>query len=293
MGLKKAFYKLKNNTLLGYYNALGYKLIFPPQGLGDILILLLGLRQYKAQYPTRKVGVIVTKKHFYNLCEIFSKHVDKIIYLPKVNKVPSFVLNIQELIYGENSHFDRFEEAILNTIGVTYSQDLHNVPEIKQSDSVKKMFESKYRKGKTILITPEATTSRKCFSDDFWVNIAGKLVQKNYIPVFNSHKKYGNYDSILLNLEDTVIFANLAGNVLGFRSGLNDVLACFSSAYQVVIYPNNWKRGDMPYLNGFDEDPNGKYMEDGSLSRLFPSKKFTEFIYNDKIDVTEYFGDIK
>lgn len=289
MGLKNTFNRIKNKILPCYYNFLKYKLIFPPQGMGDILILLLGFAKYKEKYPNRKVGIIVTKKHFYNLCEIFAKNIDKIIYLPKLDNVPNYVLNIAELVYGKDSHFDRFEDALLETIGITYNLDLHNLPEIKQSKAVKKMFDSKYPKGRTVLITPEATTSKNCFSSDYWISVADKLTQKGYIPVFNSYNKYGTYKSIMLNLEDTITFVNFAGNVLGFRSGLNDVLACFSSAHQVIIYPNNWEKGDMPYLNGFDEAPNEKYMEDGSLNRLYPHKNFKEFIYNEQIDVTEYF----
>ena len=48
----------------------------------------------------------------------------------------------------------------------------------------------------------------------------------------------------------------------------------------------------MPYLNGFDENPNEKYMEDGSLKRLYQNKQIEEFIFDEKIDVTEYFREI-
>ena len=292
MFINSLFNKIKSIVLFNYYSLLGYKLILPPQGLGDILILLLGLRKYKEKAPKEKVGIIVTKKHFYDLCKLFSDNVDKIMYLPKLSYFPDYILDIAKIVYGPNSHFDRFEEAILQTIGVNYNKELHILPKIKQTKKVLEMFKSKYKEGKTILITPEATTSQNCFQENYWENVADKLSGKGYIPVFNSRQKYGSYESILLNIEDTITFANHAGNVLGFRSGLNDVLGCFSSAYQVIIYPNNWHKGDMPYLNGFDENPNEKYMEDGSLKRLYQNKQIEEFIFDEKIDVTEYFREI-
>lgn len=293
MFINSLFNKIKSVVLFNYYNLLGYKLILPPQGLGDILILLLGLRKYKELHPNKKVCIIVTKKHFYNLCQIFQKNIDKIVYLQKIKKCPHFILDIGKLVYGADSHFDKFEDAILKTIDIDFNKSLFVLPKINQSEFVLKMFESKYKKNKTILITPEATTSQSCFPDNYWVTVAEKFTNKGYIPVFNSNKKYGLYDNVFLNLEDTITFSNLAGNVLGFRSGLNDVLGCFSSAYQVIIYPNNWKKGDITYLNGFDENPNEKYMEDASLSRLFPEKFFKEIIYDEKIDVTDFFKEIK
>ncbi len=293
MTVLKELSKVKNNVVLNFYNLKGYKIIYPPQGLGDILILLRGLKLRKENNPNEKIAIIISKKHFKDLCLIFKDSYDKIIYLPSITpKTPKFVLNIVHLIYGNDSHIDKFDESILNAIGV---QKIDNyLPKIEISEKTDKLFEQGiFKKGKTVLIAPEATTSRNCFSPDFWLDCADKLAEKGYIPVFNSKEKFGKYQNIFFNLSETINFVNKCGNVLAFRSGLTDVLGCFCNANFVIIYPNNWKPGDMPYLNGFDENPNERYLEDGSLNRLFPNKHFNEFIYNENIDATEYFMEVK
>lgn len=288
--MQRILNKIKDYFYLKKYQLNSYEIIYPPQGLGDILILLVGLQYLKKINPKKKFAVIVTKKHFKDLCEIFNKSYDKLIFLPNIKKIPSFVNNIVEKIYSENSSFEKFEIAIWNSIGIKQELNFKNIPKIDSNKKIDELFSKGiYKKGKTVLICPEATTSKNCFPKNFWIDCADKLRTIGYKPVFNSSKKYGNYPSILYDLTSTINFLNNAGHLLGFRSGLLDVLGCFSNAHQVIIYPNNWEKGDMPYLVGFDDAPNEKYMEDGSLNRLFPNKHFDEFIYNEQIDIMEYF----
>lgn len=291
--MKKILNKIKYYFYLKKCQLMNYEIIYPPQGLGDILVLLIGLQYLKKQNSNKKFAIIVTKKHFKDLCKIFNKSYDELLFLPNIKKIPSFVNNISEKIYSKNSSFEKFEIAIWNSIGIKQYLNFNDIPKIDSNKKIDELFSKGiYKKGKTVLICPEANTSISCFPENFWLDCANRLKGKGYDPVFNSSKIYGNYPSILYDLTSTINFLNNAGHLLGFRSGLLDVLGCFSNAHQVIIYPNNWKKGDMPYLVGFDDAPNEKYMEDGSLNRLFPNKQFDEFIYDEKIDVMKYFSDL-
>lgn len=292
MKIIKKINKIKNKLILLWYKMNNYKIIYPPQGLGDILFLNFGLQYLKKKKTKTKFAVIVCKKHFMDLCKIFNKIHDALLFMPTLEKIPNFVNNIEEKIYSHNSSFEKFEVAIWNAIGISEYINFPDIPQIEIDKKIDNLFKTKLKKGKTVLICPEATTSPDCFAKNFWIDCADKLKNLGYTPVFNSSKKYGDYPTIFYDLKSTINFLNNAGHLLGFRSGLLDVLGCFSNAHQVIIYPNNWVKGDMPYLVGFDDAPNEKYMEDGSLNRLFPHKHFDEFIYDEKIDIMEYFEEI-
>ena len=110
MSIKKEINKIAINLKLFYNHLLGYTLIYPPQGMGDILILALGMEEYKKINNNPKVAFIVHKKHFVNLCRIFSENIDKIIFINKTpKKMPKYVINVSDRTYGVQAHFDRFE----------------------------------------------------------------------------------------------------------------------------------------------------------------------------------------
>ncbi len=60
-------YNLYN--LLAIYDNL--EILYPPQGLGDILFVCALIREYKRSNPNKKIAILVTKKHFYDFAKLY------------------------------------------------------------------------------------------------------------------------------------------------------------------------------------------------------------------------------
>lgn len=98
-------------------------------------------------------------------------------------------------------------------------------------------------KDRSVLITPDAQIfSVDALDEIFWINLADILKKNGYEVIFNSKKKYGNYESVFLQLGETIYCVRNFDAVIGLRSGLHDVLAGTTNTKIFSIYPRETDR---------------------------------------------------
>ena len=95
------------------------------------------------------------------------------------------------------------------------------------------------------------------------------------IPIiFRSLNFYG-FKTIFLSAIETVEFAKLAGNFIGFRSGLCDVVLALSDIKALVVFPNTIRIASEEYLNSC------------SIKKMYEKDTVDEIIYtNDEELIT-------
>lgn len=265
-----------------------YIIVNLPQGLGDILQFLMHLEGYKKLHPGKKVAVVVTKPHFLELVQMYKSVVDKVLYLsPEQTKMMEKGRYGGEFksgwwrIYDVTSPRLYLHYAVMAAYGIPSNTPAF-IPEIKLT---KKKMRKLERLGifseNTVIIAPEAVSCDETVTQDVWLNVASYLETEGYKVFFNSRNEaYGRERLLFLPLWETVE-AVMAGNgFIGYRSGLCDVIAAFTSSRQIVVYPNNMKVGEHAYILGYDQNPNEKYLEYCSLKNIYPEKEIRELIYS-------------
>lgn len=261
-----------------------YIIVTMPQGLGDILFFCIFSKEYRRLHPQNKLALLVTKRHFLNLAELYRDCFDKILYVDAdiFSKIDSSRLTFYyHLIYDEKNPQVHLADAVRNAIGVGNNVNPY-YPVIYVSAKEKRRIQKLgVQRGRTVLISPEAVSCSIDASEEDWLNIADMLEKKGFRVFFNcgNNLMYGTYPKVFLSLRETLIFTHYAGYFIGFRSGLCDVISAFSDCRQIIVYPNNKRQGEFPAVKDFDINPNVKYMEYCSLKRAFPDRIITEFIY--------------
>lgn len=262
-----------------------YRIIFMPQGLGDILYFLMYSTQYRQTIPEDKIAVVVTKKHFMQLVELFAARIDALCYLDSADE-PVWrdrMTYFYDGIYNSapQSYLLR---AIQNAMGLqeTARAYLPEMPRPRNFDQLIRQYN--LRKGHTVLIAPDAVSCSIDLRDMAWVCVADLCVQAGYDVLFNVDEagRFGKYPTVFLSIVETLSFIEEGGNFIGLRSGLCDVMAAFTDVNALIIYPNNKKPGEYPSIMGYDTDPNGAYLRYCSLKNIFPNKRFTEVVYSNE-----------
>ncbi len=262
-----------------------YRIIFMPQGLGDILFFLMYSTQYKQTIPEDKIAVVVTKRHFMQLVELFSARIDAICFMDMADE-PVWrdrMTYFYDGIYNSAPQ-PYLVRAIQNAMGLPETARAY-LPELPCPSNFGQLSQRyDLRKGSTILIAPDAVSCSIALSDAAWIHIADLCSQTGCKVLFNSEKegRFGKYATMFLPMVETLYFIEEGGNFIGLRSGLCDVMAAFTNANALIIYPNNKRPGEFPSIAGYDTDPNGAYLRYCSLKNIFPSKQFTEVIYSDE-----------
>ncbi len=260
-----------------------YRLVFIPQGLGDILYFCSYLKEYRQLYAGKKLALIVTKKHFCDLIMLYKKYWEKLFYIDvnlfgKIDN--SRFIYYEPWIYNPDKPEDHLIHAVKQGMGVNRSATPY-YPTIYISQYEKRRMEKLIKKsGKAVLISPEAVSCSVNITQDEWIYLADVL-EKNGLQVYfncGNNVKYGKYPNLFLSLRETLIFTHYAGHFIGIRSGLCDVVAAFSDCKQIFIYPNNKGEGEFPSIKNYDKNPNLQYMDYCSLKRAFPDRIITEFI---------------
>lgn len=260
-----------------------YRAIFMPQGLGDILFFLMYSTEYKQTIPEDKIAVVVTKKHFMQLVELFSARIDALCYMDGVDEP----IWRDRMTYFYDGIYNSVPQpyllrAIQNAMGLqeTARAYLPELPRPKNFDQLSQQFN--LSKGNTILIAPDAVSCNIDLSDEAWIHVADLCTQMGYKVLFNVDKegRFAKYQTVFLPMVETLHFIAEGGHFIGLRSGLCDVMAAFTDVNALIIYPNNKRPGEYPSIVGYDTDPNGAYLRYCSLKNIFPSKQFTEVIYS-------------
>lgn len=271
-------YHKKKLLIRKYLKSAEYQVIYPPQGLGDILYICLLLKEYK-KLNGKKIVMIVRKHYFKQLTQLFAKEVDetlligydfkRLISYVKKNKS---VLNIESELYEKDMKFISFRTNLIQILNLPKDTKL-------QADTC---FEFKienlgieYKKGKTIMLSPHATSCPKCMPDEFWLSLAEFFIAKGFDIIFNSNDEIFSqrYKSYLLSISDTIALVNDCGYFIGYRSGLCDVMAYFSTTKKIFICPTNPHNGDTAE----------KYFELATTKDLWVYNEAKEYIYSDNL----------
>lgn len=260
-----------------------YRIIFMPQGLGDILFFLMYSTQYRQTIPEDKLAVVVTKRHFMQLVELFDARIDAICYMDIADE-PVWrdrMTYFYDGIYNSAPQ-PYLVRAIQNAMGLPETARAY-LPELPCPSNFGKLSQQyDLRKGNTVLIAPDAVSCSLDLTDTVWVHIADLCTQAGWKVLFNVEKegRFENYPTVFLPMVETLYFIAEGGSFIGLRSGLCDVMAAFTNANALIIYPNNKRLGEFPSIVGYDTDPNGAYLRYCSLKNIFPNKQITEVIYS-------------
>ena len=273
----------KNKLLLHkYIDSAEYRVMYPPQGMGDILYICLLLKAYKKIHK-KKIVVIVRKPYFKQLVQLFDKEVyDTLLFGYNLDNFMSHIkqnkaiLNIEAELYEKDMKFVSFKTNLIEILGLPKDTKLW------WEGGADTCFEFKtdslninHKKGKTIILSPHATSCPKCVPNDFWIALAEYFLAKNFDIIFNSNDEIFSqkYKSCLLSISDSIALANSCGYFIGYRSGLCDVIAYFSTCQKIFIYPTNPHSGDSAK----------KYLELATTKELWRHNKAKEYIYSQEL----------
>lgn len=257
-----------------------WQIIYPPQGMGDILYICLLLKEYKKLYR-KKILLIVIKPYFKQLAEIFTKEVDEVLLASGENfsfisrlKHHKNVLNIEAELYEKGMKWESFRINLIKIMKLNENAKLEMLtcPTFKLKDT-----SVSFVKGKSVIISPHATTCPKCVPDSFWTDLANTFLSRGFGVVFNSNDKaFESYQCHLLSIDETIALADECGYFIGYRSGLCDVLAYFSKCKKIFICPSN------PHGNTNAE----QWFLDATTKELWIHNEAKEYIYSqDLFDV--------
>ena len=269
----------KNKLLIRkYLKSAEYQIIYPPQGLGDILYICLLLKEYK-EINGKKIVMIVRKHYFKQLTQLFAKEVDETLligydleHLISHIKKNKSVLNIEAELYEKGMKFISFRINLIQILNLPKNTKLKTDTDFEFKTE---NFGIEHKKGKTIILSPHATSCPKCVPDEFWLSLADFFITKGFDIIFNSNDNTFSqkYKSCLLSISDTIALVNDCGYFIGYRSGLCDVMAYFSNAKKIFIYPTNPHNGDSAE----------KYFELATTKDLWIYNKAKEYIYSENL----------
>lgn len=259
-----------------------YHFFVIPQGLGDILFVLMYLTEYRKKNPQQKIAIIVEKKHLLSLVKLFSSEIDLILKV-KLSLCAKKVLSRFHFLYPEiyNSNFPQpnLLAACRKSLGLISNAKKY-IPNVEISNIQKNNLDQLIFQ-KTALIATDAVSCSKIISDSEWETLARNLSEKGYLVYFNTsdENRFKEFKHIFLDIEETIYFCNKIQLFVGYRSGLCDVVAAFCNCKQFIYYPNNRKKDEFDCIKDWNDNPNLAYLRYDSLKTMFPEKDITEVIY--------------
>ena len=248
----------------------------PPPGIGDILLVCEYVDSYSNVY--NKIPVIaVTKKMHLQIGELFDKDIEMILLEVRATDTllqSGWLEKLGGKIYDRGHPSENFRQAITYSMGLEENCDF-----IKPEKFVSEDIE------KRVVIFTDARTCNILIGDEKWRSIAKKLSVRGYGVYFNSYeeKRWDGFNTIWYKLEETMKFVSRSAAVIGYRSGILDLICECTERPMLVFYPNDRKKGDFPSCRDFDCSPNEKNMEYLSLSvnfKLTGERMINEYIYN-------------
>jgi hypothetical protein len=212
------------------------------------------LESYYKYKQCDKVNVVISNNHV-PLAKAYSSYINKylvtnpnmifgFIRLKMRRMLPSnvdfiYVLGYKLTGYKKLSMADSIRivlelpEENSYMVAPCFTEGLEMVQEIIKKNDLKK--------GKTVLIAPKAVTLENIYSP-LWEKIADYYISNGYSVVTNlqheSEQPIRGTIGLALPLNELYILAEYAGNFIGFRSGLCDMIAYSSCRRKYVIYPS-------------------------------------------------------
>lgn len=231
------------------------------RGIGDTVVFLSKLRDYKVQYPERPIHLILQENHRI-IAEGYRQYIDSEHYencsvigimdrLANRKAVPGnihFILppdGEQLLGYKNLSICDLVNISMnLPDAAVTYEK-----PQFSWNPDRKEKIIKQYNllEDKTVILAPYAV-SVPLISKDLWNQLVEYYYKKGFRVLTNvrddSEHPLDGTEGISLRLDEMYFAAEYGGYFVGLRSGLCDLLA-YSKCRMTVIYPANkskdWK----------------------------------------------------
>jgi len=225
------------------------------RSIGDTMIFLSKLSEFKKKNPVEKVRLIISENHK-PFMEGYKNYIDEYIVKPYDFMCRSTWVGFHDILphnityilpsssyqmlgYKDMSIFDLMNLTLGLESGSSYCK-----PEFIWDGKEKYYSELGIEKGKFVLISPSAS-SVKGLSKDLWNRIYTSIEDKGFKIILN----YSGHDSNLvqghtcidLPLDKTYLLAEDAALYIGLRSGLCDLLG-FSDCRMVVIYPDEESR---------------------------------------------------
>lgn len=246
--------------------------ILPPMGMGDILYILLCLRSNGQKCN----NIFITKKYFFDLISLFPDVVQNVVL---INERDMFLFDKAKYTF-KDIYFQKKEQLFLNLfMNATGGKISFFTGSITENDEF--FVNRGIPKNKVVLFCPEATTCEKEISEQYWILYANKLSSLGFFPIFNSTKQYGIYPSVFWDIKSTIALSNYAVAVIGYRSGLLDVLAYFSNTGFIVFYPKKPSDFHARYISNYFVNKSKKYMSFCSLKSLHSIDNIREYIFDE------------
>ena len=224
------------------------------RGVGDTVIFLSKISEYKKKYPDKKVNVIVSETHV-PIVNFYCDLIDEICVLPYKKMCDTtqiafggllpqnikYILPIssyQMLGYKNMSIFD-----LMNLTLELGECSEYLRPPIQDLDTVTLELLKKYNDDneKYVIMAPTAV-SVNSIDGEVWISVYNLLVENGYKVLINGSPNEKNVlfdlaDYINVPIDQIYLLAEKAALFIGLRSGLCDLLA-FSKCNMVVAYPN-------------------------------------------------------
>ena len=220
-----------------HYGKDKYIIFNPPQGMGDILACCCGVEYLNI--GEKKVFIIVNKKYFVDIQSFFPEEYVKIFFSSKLFAEQPFheYIPLTKKMYNSGDSFISIKHNMCSALGIPLDVSFNN--QYKPKGEWGELPEIKL--GKTIYISPFATSCKDELAFEFWEGLANRLIDKGYDVIFNapSNSLYSkSHRTCLFNLANTVELVTRCGFFIGWRSGLCDVIGMYANAKNIIIYPS-------------------------------------------------------
>lgn len=222
-----------------------------PSKLGDSILALSYLSEYKRQKNISHITVVCTPNYIQRLCSYYPDTVDDIICKEKwkIGALQGFVhtltgeylsmryldrvtfafltCNVSRRVLWDNPSisFASYAKTILYKISLSSQPERPQIPVIDLSNYIKKYD---IKKGKTVFINPVAY-SVQCDIKELLETVTLYLKSKGYQVITlianDANQPIRETQAICCNLEEAFSLIGYGGILLGLRSGFMDVMA--------------------------------------------------------------------
>ena len=278
--------EIKNDSFLKskynfFFNKITVKMLFPPQGLGDILFICALLKEYKKSNPNENIVLLTMKKHFYNLVKLYPDEICTAMSCDEYPPASPLIKFLDKEIYENKTFYDlcennkTFKSLFTKALNIREDAELYYPP-------IEEVKEEAF--SKTILIAPDAVSCFNVMNDDMWYVLAYMLQAKGYDVIFNcdDESRFAGFPKVFWDMKTTIQMANNMKAVISYRSGLSVVIGAFCRhTPQYVIYPSK----NIHNAGNFESEEAGvkAYFDFCSIKKAFNNDLVHEYIFNDNI----------
>lgn len=232
---------------------------------GDVYILCSLLHAFKKEHKAEKITLLTWSNKHAEIISLFNVDVEVKIYptpFPKLGNFLQFkkgaIINLHHFYYmkGIRRLMGYKDVTLFDVFKLLLDVPLTSQPEsptfIRTPDKiqfVENLFtKSGLRKGRTIILAPEATTIKEV-DINFWKQLIKKFESLNYDVVLSAYKKHylNSLEIPVINFSHkyAVAAVDYAGYFVSLRSGICDIIS-ESTSTKIILYPKvQWFGGDL------------------------------------------------